>query len=203
VLASAISAANSERGLTWRATVKAGGLSETFVGQSGREYGSQEITVGQGTGGIRLQVVLAKTKLFVSGDAAALQGVLSLKPSVAQRLAGRWILLSPAAGTVYQALSDGLTVASTTVGFNMVGSLQLLPVSMVGGVPALGVRGTRSSQGVTVTETLYVRASGRQLPVELVTSAGGVSETVLFSNWGRRARVTVPSTWSTWSKSWL
>lgn len=202
LLASAISAANSQQGFTWHATVQAGKQSETAAGQSGRAYGTQTITVAGPGGHFELGVVLAGPKLFVTGDEAALQNVLNLKPAIAKQEAGKWVLLPPAAGPVYQALSAGLTVLSATAAFDMVGSLQLLPERTVAGHRALGIRGKRAALGVSLVQTLFVQANGRPLPVELVTSVDGLDEHLAFANWGRRAHVVQPRHFATWQKSW-
>jgi hypothetical protein len=202
LLASAISAANSEQGFTWRATVHAARQSETASGQSGRAYGTQTISVTGAGGPFELSVVLAGAKLFVMGDEAALQNVLNLKPAVAKQEAGKWVLLAPTAGTVYQALGAGLTVLSATAAFDMVGSLQLLPERTVAGHRVLGIRGKRAALGLSLVQTLFVRASGRPLPVQLVTSVDGIDEHLDFANWGRRAHVVAPRHFAKWQKAW-
>ncbi len=202
LLASAISAANSQRGFTWRATVRAGRQSEVASGQSGRAYGTQTISVAGAGGAFKLSVVLAGTKLFVEGDAAGLQNVLNLNATVAKQQAGKWILLAPAAGPVYQALSAGLTVLSATSAFDMVGSLQVLPERTLAGRGVLGIRGKRAAAGLSLVQTLFVRASGRPLPVELVTSVDGLEEHMGFADWGRRVQVVQPRHFAPWQKAW-
>lgn len=202
LLASAIGAANSQRGFTWRATLAAGHQSETAVGQSGLAYGSQTITGGGPGGLVKLSAIVAGARLFVNGNPSGLEDVLSLKASVAKAEAGKWIVLPPKTGTVYQALRAGLTVPTATSAFDMVGVLKLLPARRVAGHSAVGVSGSRTQLGLNVAETLYVRGAGRPFPVELVTSASGLTETLVFGNWGRRAQVTVPHAVVLWQKSW-
>ena len=61
------------------------------------------------------------------------------------------------------------------------------------GLRVIGVRGRISRGGHTITGTLYVRAVGSPLPVELIDEIEGTKVHDLFSGWNEAVSVSAPA----------
>lgn len=173
-------------------------LSQTTVGQAGATQGRQTITINGDT----FDVLVVGDTAYLRGDADAMEAELQLPTSVAQAHAGQWISLVPgdapyqsvyAAVTTMQAIDDNISFTPRV----------LLGSSTLGGIAVLGLRGPMRGTGgepAKGTATLYVAASGRQLPVRYVekgkvgsgSSTSSLDFTISFSSWGQPVSETVP-----------
>ena len=202
LLGSAIGAANSQRAIDWTATVD-GTETATEVGHAGRFDGTETVSaVGAGQR-MQLDVVLIGKEAYFRANRAGLVGLLSFRSSAAKQEAGKWISVAPSDATLYVPLANGLTVSSATSVLDLVGALVELPRSFVDGRSVVGVRGKHGLDGVPVTQTVYIAASGPTLPVEVIVSMGPVRESVAFGPWGIPPAATAPRSAVTFEPSWL
>ena len=88
----------------------------------------------------------------------------------------------------FRDLSSDLTVSSVTTVLDLVGEMTFLPATTVRGQTVLGIQGIRLSEEEKVTETIYVRATGTPLPVELSQTGQGVTGYTYFGPWGQPPR---------------
>ena len=73
------------------------------------------------------------------------------------------------------------------------GKLSHVSAGKIDGRRALGVRGTATSSGGTVVDTVYAQAAGSPLPVKHVTTRGARNVTTThFTDWNGRVAVLVP-----------
>ncbi|MGO9661289.1 MAG: hypothetical protein ACLP7F_23410 [Acidimicrobiales bacterium] len=203
VLASAIFAAAGQRALDWRQTVTEGVDSYTQMTQAGRRDGTSAITVRVGKVVLRLNWALIGKTVYFTGNANALSGALGFTPSAAKQEAGKWISVTAAAGDLFSELSSYLTVSSITTSLDLVGEMTLLPATTVRGQAVLGIQGIRLSEEEKVTETIYVRATGAPLPVELRQTGQGATGYTYFGPWGQPPRAKAPQGALKLSKTWL
>ncbi|MGH9105668.1 MAG: hypothetical protein ACRDZX_07505, partial [Acidimicrobiales bacterium] len=188
LVAAAISAANSERAVTWRGSERAGGQSVVEVARAGRGDGTETLDAHLAGEHLSVQVVLVGGTAYVRSDELGLALVVGLNPTAAKQEAGKWIAVPQSAGTLYTSLANGLTVSSATSILDMVGSLSVAPGPTVHGQRVLAVTEVHHSGLTSVTNTAYIRARGVPLPVEVVqrtTGTQNLAQRVVFSAWGR------------------
>jgi len=203
LLASAISAANSEPALDWTSSANGGGELTTEVTEAGRFDGTQTIVSGRGALRAQLDLVLIGKTIYAMGNKVGLGSLVGLSPVMSEKLAGKWISVPASAGNVFRSMADGLTVSSTTAQLDMVGTLTPLAETMVQHRSALGVRGTSMSTGLPLTETIYMRSGPVALPVEIVASSDGVTQSVVFGPWGKPPAAKAPKSSLAFERGWL
>jgi hypothetical protein len=203
VLASAIAAAAGQRALDWRQTVTEGLDSYTQVTQAGRVDGTSSITVRAGKATLKLNWVLIGGTVYFNGNGGALSDALGFTTAAAKKEAGKWISATAGAGAVFQDLSSYLTVSSAITILDMVGEMTFLPATTVQGQTVLGIQGIRLSEEEKVTETIYVRATGTPLPVELSQTGQGAAGYTYFGPWGQPPTAKAPQSALKLSKTWL
>jgi hypothetical protein len=171
-------------------SAKAGSASITSSGVAGPGVGRQTLSVagvGQATA-----IVIGQVG-YVRGSAAVLHSVLDL-PAADSRLAPKWIVLRPA-DPGYQQVVPGTTLSSFLSEVMPSGKLTKTARSTMDGQAVIGVRGKAPGSGempAGATDTLYVAATGRPLPVVCVEAASSVQLKVVFGEWGQAVSVTKP-----------
>jgi hypothetical protein len=201
LVASAIAATTAQRALTWTQTVSGpGGYEQVTV--AGLVDGTSTVTLAGGGVPARLTWSLLGSTVYFEGDAAALVAVLGFAARSAGREAGKWISATNSAGPIFQQLTAGLTVGSAVQMLDLVGQLVLLPATTVQGAAVVGVECKRLPGPGTVTETLYVAASGTPLPVELSNEQTGAGTNTYFGRWGGPPAARAPLSALKFLKSW-
>ncbi len=203
VLASAISAAAGQRAVDWTQTVTEGLESYTQTTHAGRLDGTSSITLRVGKTTLNLNWILIGKTVYFDGNSGALTDALGFTTVAAKAEAGKWISATASAGTLFQDLSSYLTVSSATSILDLVGELTFLPATTVRGVTVLGIQGIRLSEEEKVTETIYVKATGTPLPVELSQTQQGATGYTYFGPWGQPPAAKAPPSALKLSKTWL
>jgi hypothetical protein len=170
----------------------------------GSTTGSQvaTITLGNQTG--HAKVLLVDHVAYVKADALSLRLLLGLTATAASHEANRWIKITTSS-KVYASTLDGLTVRSTMSEIVTMQGAKELPEQTILGERVIPIVGTtKSAPGIPSTrETVYVRATGLPLPVELRQSASVGQSSESFSSWGEQLSVHAPSGAIAISPSWL
>jgi hypothetical protein len=203
LLAASIGAANAESALEWQATLHGDGLDITELAHAGRLDGTQVITGYRDQRRVYMQLVLIGPKVYAEGNANALAYLVGMNTSASALEAAKWLVVPASAGHVYQTLAAGLTVTSATQTLNLVGKLGLVPGPVIAGQQVLGVQGVNLANGAPVTQTVYVRAKGQPLPVEVVQYSEGVVQHMTFGPWGKAPVAKAPAHAVPLKKSWL
>lgn len=204
LLAASIAAANSERGLVWKATLHGAGNDLTEFSHAGRLDGTEVVTGYRNSKRLLMSIVLIGPKAYVRANAVALEALVNMKPQAAKKEAGRWLSVSQADfAQTYQSIAAGLTVSSATQVLDLVGKLTLLPERALAGQTVVGVSGISLAFGAPGSQKVYVRARGAPLPVELVEDYQGVLETMTFGLWGQPPAARAPAAAVPFERSWL
>lgn len=180
-------------------------ISGTGKSSSTLLIGSQDSGPGFGrsvqtlNGGEQSTVLVVDGVGYIKGDRAALIDSFGFAPTIADRLADHWISFRPgdSGGKVtYQYVTSGITLAGIADVLDLTGPLTLTKPARIAGEAVIGVRGGASYvSGVPPggTETVYIAASGRPLPVAVRFTWSGGRTLDLFSGWGEHVHLTAPA----------
>jgi len=183
--------------------VSEGADSYTQVTHAGRRDGTSSIIVRVGRSTLELNWALIGKTVYFNGNSGALSDALGFTTAASKEEAGKWISATASAGAVFQDLSSYLTVSSATTILDLVGQMTFLPATTVRGETVLGIRGIRLSEEEKVTETIYVKATGTPLPVELSQTGQGSTGYTYFGAWGQPPAAKAPASALKLSKTWL
>jgi hypothetical protein len=175
----------------------AGSLTDmTQSEDSGSGIGRILITTSDGG---HLTLLLVDETGYLNGDETGIADFYQLSTAVADKLAGKWISTPqgnapgkdyPSAGFV------GITFADVVGQLEETGRLGLTAPTAFAGNAVNGVRGGMASSLGTfpgATETVYIAASGRPLPIRVLANIPGHDETTCaFSRWGEPVDLTAP-----------
>jgi len=190
ILSEATAAATAAGWVSAGLSAKAGSASITSSGVIGPHAGRETIKIA-GTG--QATVIVIGRVGYVRGSAAVLSGFLQL-PAADARLARRWIVFRPG-DPGYQQVVPGATLTSFLSQVMPAGPLTKTRRTTMDGQAVIGVRG-KAAGGADMpagtTDTLYVAATGKPLPVASVEGASTGQISVFFSQWGQAATVTKP-----------
>jgi hypothetical protein len=201
LLSSAMNAMAHERGVTWTYKLNAYGGSFNEVVHDGVHDGTMSsITSG---GGIDAHVsAILDGKVFISGNALGLGQYDNFNAASAKSEANRWIVI-PRSSRYFSAFSINLTMQSALQQLYVGTKFAMLSPTTVKGFAVKAVRESVSRNGTTVNETVYVRAHGAPLPVEVILSVNGIAGSIVYSNWGRPPSAHVPRPTIAFKSSWL
>lgn len=154
-----------------------------------RTGGIQRVT----TGAARAEVRVVGTTTYFTGNRAAITGYFGMPPSAVPGH-GVWFRLRPG-DTQYKTVTEGVTLASAMREVALTGPYTVLPAQQRHGLAVVGVRGQVPAVPTTArsSATLWVAATGPKLPVEFDASAGPISMTVTFTQWGHTRHVAKPT----------
>ncbi|HWC35382.1 MAG TPA: hypothetical protein VG650_11220 [Mycobacteriales bacterium] len=143
-------------------------------------------------GHVTVRVVGPRT--YFKGDKRGLTHYMGFTADEVAVLHHQWLLLRPGQAG-YQAVTEGVTLASTLHEDRVVAPLHLLAQRMVNGVPAVGIRGQAAGAGAPrhATATLWVTTGDHPLPVEFVATNHKVRLTQTFNDWGRPIHLAPPA----------
>jgi hypothetical protein len=184
--------------------VKSGGLHAVEVRRLGNAVtnatedvsnteGTQTVS---GTSGWKARILVVNHTAYLAGNAAGLRTYFGFPASVASKIGARWVSIQ-SSGPGYTEASYDATMASTIASITPnPGNLTETGPTKIGGIPAIGIRGTGPSlnrAGTPSSITLYVSTSGRPLPLRVVLSdTKGDSKTVVLSGFGEHFTVHAP-----------
>ena len=191
ILAKATAAATAVGWAHGSLTATAGSASVTSSGVAGPDVGREDIKVN---GAGQATVIVIGAIGYVRGSSAAvLQGFLQL-PAADSQLAHKWIMLRPG-DPGYQQVVPGTTLGSFLTEIMPTGSLTKTGRTTMDGQPVIGVRGKAPASDdmpAGATDTVYIAATGRPLPVACMERVSTGQVSVVFSQWGQAVRVTKP-----------
>jgi hypothetical protein len=159
-------------------------------GVIGPSAGRETIQIG---GAGQAAIIVIGPLGYVRGSAVFLHGVLDL-PAPDARLTGTWIVFQPGEPG-YQQVVTGMTLTSFLSQVMPNGSLTKTGRTTMDGQAVVGVRAKAPASAempAGATDTVYIAATGKPLPVVDVQYASNAQITVFFSQWGRAATVTKP-----------
>jgi hypothetical protein len=196
--AAAIKAARGQD-VHFHSTATENGTTIDVVGDSGSTSGAQTITVRNGSVFEHMQVVRTGPTGYVKANNTALHNVIGLTSAQSSKYAGRWLYF-PASNTALDALIGGLLDKDVNGELQMRGPYSYVGTTTVAGKGAIGIRGNVASEsGQSVRQILYVPASGRALPLKVVTNPGlpkgstSIHGIVALSGWGQKKTVSSPA----------
>ena len=175
----------------------AAGVTLLISGDAGPASGSQEILVGKGTVTDSASLVLIGGITYLRGNARALSDLTGLLPTQAAANAGKWVQFATDNSAFSQVVA-GVRSHDVAEELELKGPFTLGPARTIDGVKVDAIMGTQKFQGQKATRAvLFVRASGRHVPVEedTVNAKGQLTPTehTVYSLWGETVRPTAPT----------
>jgi hypothetical protein len=134
---------------------------------------------------------------YLRGDENGLEGS-SFTSTAAAREADHWIAI-PTSSTYGKEVSDPVTIDSAANELRLKGKLRLTSPTTLLGERVIGVIFASPVQ----TATIYVRASGAALPVEIDFSTSSIRETIKYADWGTAPALAKPATSVSFRTSWV
>jgi hypothetical protein len=77
------------------------------------------------------------------------------------------------------------------------------PTSVIRGQSVIGLSQSVKSEGLTISQTDYLKASGPPLPVEIVENVDGLVITVVYGAWGKPPDAQIHKAAVPFLKTWL
>lgn len=201
LLDTAIAAFQLERGAQWSLNWSLLGKSESEVTHAGVVDGTETETLNAGGPTAHLSLDL-DGKLYVEGNANGLGTLLSFKTSAATSEAGHWVGV-PRTAAVFSSWAAGLTVASASYMLYLGGKAVVGKTTTIHGQSVTSISQSTKSEGLTISQTDYLKASGPPLPVEIVENVDGLVVTVVYGAWGKKPHAQIHKAAVPFLKSWL
>lgn len=201
LLDTAIAAFQLEHGAQWSLNWSLLGKSESEVTHAGQVDGTETETLKAGGPTSHLSLDL-DGKLYVEGNAEGLGTLLSFKASAAKAEAGHWVGV-PRTAAVFSSWAAGLTVESAAYMLYLGGKAVLGSITTVDGQSVISISQSAKTQGLTISQTDYLKASGAPLPVEIVENVDGLVVTVVYGAWGKKPDAQIHKAAVPFLKSWL
>jgi hypothetical protein len=200
ILAEALASARSARSMSfseYEGTVSSSTVQVVVTGDALPATGRQ---VAKGDNGAVMTELVLPGGTYLRGNAAAMTGFLGMSARKASRFANRWIVLH-AGDPRYQQITEGVTGDSVLSSVTPAGVLtkgkKLQKIGSQSVVAVSGLAPAGSGMAAGSTDTLWVAATGKPLPVaaEEVSKSGGDSELIFTrSSWGKKVTgVTAPA----------
>jgi hypothetical protein len=201
LLDTAIAAFQLERGAEWTLNWSLLGKSESWVAHSGQSDGTQTRTLNAGgpTGHLSLDL---DGKLYVEGNAAGLGNFLGFTASASKAEAGHWVGV-PKTAAVFDSWEVDLTVGTAAYMLYLGGKPVIGPTTTIRGQSVIGISQSMKAQGLTISQTDYLKASGPPLPVEIIENVDGLVITVVYGAWGKPPHAEIHKGAVPFLKTWL
>lgn len=201
VLAEALVAVEAERGVKWTYVEAAGSESFTEAVHAGEVDGTMTDTLHLAHSGT-VKFAL-HNKLYFRGTAYGLEQDLGFKPKYGSQEAGHWISVSSSNSTflVQRAI---MTMAAVAGLLDLQGAkVTVEPQTTVRGVAAVPVQESGTESGTKISQTVYIKATGAHLPVELIREFDGIEGVITYSDWGTPPDATVPASPRAFKSTWV
>jgi hypothetical protein len=189
--ASILAAARTQHSVHYDST-SVGPVRTQIVGDAAADRGIQRITFTQSGKTGHVTVVVIKRTAYIRGDAFTLNTYMELPAPGAARYANRWISVAHA-NRAFADIAADVTLGSFVQSLNL-GGKTVRVTGTVGGRKVVGVRMTRSEQGLREVETLFARTGRLHLPVEekdVVQGQGWTQATM--TRWNEPVRLHAPA----------
>jgi len=191
IVAKATAAATAAGWVHANLTAKAGSTSITSSGVAGPNASSENVEVAGA--GHATELLIAGVVYVRGSSATVLKGFLQL-PAVDSRLVHKWIVFRPGDPS-YQQVVSGMTLGSFLTQILPAGSLTKTRRTTMDGQAVIGIRGkapASTQMPAGATDTVYIAATGRPLPVACVESVSTAQISVVFSQWGQAVTLQKP-----------
>jgi hypothetical protein len=201
LLDTAIAAFQLERGAEWTLNWSLLGKSESWVAHSGQSDGTQTRTLNAGgpTGHLSLDL---DGKLYVEGNAAGLANFLGFTTSASKSEAGHWVGV-PKTAAVFDSWEVDLTVGTAAYMLYLGGKPVIGPTTTIRGQSVIGISQSTKADGLTISQTDYLKTSGPPLPVEIIENVDGLVITVVYGAWGKPPHAEIHKGAVPFLKTWL
>jgi len=166
------------------------------TGDAGPASGTQAILVGRGATLDSAVLIVIGDFTFLEGNELAMEDLAGLPPTQAATATGHWVMFSTN-NAMFAQLVVGVRSHDVAQEIALRGPYTLDPPRKLFGHEVDAIRGTESVGGDDrAPAVLYVRASGRHLPVE-EDSVGPQGKTdgdvhIVFSRWGEPVKPLAP-----------
>jgi hypothetical protein len=167
------------------------------IADTGKDSGSEKITLKQGSTTESLSILLVGAKGYIKSNDAALQKVLGFSTTQAATYKNKWLSF-PTSNTTLAALVEGLRTSDVAAELHMSGPYTFGGTKTINGEATRAIKGTAAtSSGTKVPIILYVNATGTPRPVEQVVNPKAMSSsiqgTITYSNWGEATDPKAPA----------
>lgn len=201
VLANALVAVQGERGVRWTSVEAAGNESVTAKVHAGLVDGTLTDTLHLAKSGSVSYSLHGR--VYFHGTANGLAEDLGFKAKYAAAEANKWISASATSSTFIE-LAGIMTMADVSGQVDLQGAKVAVEAeTSTRGVPTIPVVETLTASGVKITQTVYIKAKGEALPVEIIREIDGVEGVITFKDWGQPPDATVPKHSTQFSSSWV
>jgi hypothetical protein len=166
-------------------------------GDAGPASGTQTVAVGKSKASLTddATIIVIGGITYLKGNAAALGDLAGMAPNQAAAAAGQWIDFSTDNATL-SSVSAGVRSTDVAKELALTGPLKLDAGRTLDGLHVDTVEGNQTIGGKHLHVVLYVRASGKHVPVEedSVEASGKHSGVlhVVYSKWGEVVRPVAP-----------
>jgi hypothetical protein len=171
-------------------TVTAPSENAKVVNDIGTTSGRQVIVVN----GAHAEVIIVHKVAYIKGDSKAVVNYFQLTKTDPAKYANKWLSIT-SSNTGYANVSQSVTLKSDFDTWKIPGTLSEGKKTTVNGKSVIPITGkvTMTASAPAVSVTLYVTASGKTLPVEIVLKSTTENETVKWSKWGSPVSLAAPS----------
>jgi type IV secretory pathway protease TraF len=171
-------------------------VSNIESGDTGPASGTQQVAIHGTAASDTASLIVIGQITYVNANATGLVGLMNLSPADATVDAGKWILFSTA-NAAFSQIVAGVRSRDVAQEIALKGPFTLGAPRTLNGYAVNAIRGTVAVQGSKPAHAvLYVRSSGRPLPVEedTVDAQGKPNgeDHIVFSKWGERVRPRAP-----------
>ena len=160
------------------------------VNDIGTSSGRQVIVVN----GAHAEVIIVHKVAYIKGDSKAVINYFQLTKTDPAKYANKWLSIT-SSSSGYANVSQSVTLKSDFDTWKIPGKLTEGKATTVDGKSVIPIKGkvTLSASSPSVSVTLYVSASGKTLPVEIVLTSTSETEVVQWSKWGSPVSLSAPS----------
>ncbi len=197
-LAAAVAAIRHEPGVSETRRVVNNAARAVYRFEIGKLSGEMHLSVTEKNQRGTLDIEKVRKDAYIKGNAFGLS-FLGLTVNAAAARAGAWLVAS-ATGGFGKAVTGGLTVAATAAQFVVPPSVSFTatPATTRRGLRVLGMTASTSTSSLTI----YLRATGPPLPVEVTEDVSGTTEVVVYT-WHKVPAVVAPTGAVRFRSSWL
>jgi hypothetical protein len=166
--------------------------SETIVADIGTASANETLVDGSS----RAQIRLTPQDAYFRGNVSGLTLLMGLSPAKAKRAGARWVEMKAGTNEYKNFRAEDTISALPASILPIAGNAVTLAKEQESGrvVDLLSWQDTTSGSGSKeITEKLVLRLGLQPLPLREVTTVGGDTQTVTFTNWGRTVNVALPN----------
>jgi hypothetical protein len=143
--------------------------------------------------GAKSTTIVLDNTAYIRGDLKAIVSYFRFSTRHPKAIADRWISLS-STNAGFANVSASMTLASDFHQIGILGPLTEDPKATLDGLRVVPIKGHVKTSKGTAAAILYVTATGTILPIEFHVTSGKISQTIVWSEWGRTVTIVAPGT---------